>query len=130
MFATLEELRRNERRESRGFSDQEFAYDGLGRPIASMDNSNPAETSDDVFVTWRHDSLGRQIEETLRIGQGSTALNPVTTNYRSTQRASLAHPNGHTVEYTYLAGGAMSEIKDSGAADLEFNKIIFTNFKV
>jgi YD repeat-containing protein len=54
-----------------GTTLQTFEYDGLGREAESIDN-NHGTAGTEVRVTKYYDSLGRQVEETLRIGQSGT----------------------------------------------------------
>ena len=95
-----------------GTTEQRFLYDGLGRRMASFDNNEPATTNDDAVATWRYDSLGRQVEETLQIGANNTTQ-AVTTNYTGARRSSLVYPNGRGIHYSYHDGGPLENISDT-----------------
>jgi YD repeat-containing protein len=93
---------------------QSFEYDGVGRQTESMDTNTTSTNSDDATATRYYDSLGRGVEETLKIGSGGT-LRAVTTDYTGERRSSLVYPNGRRVDYSCHAGGALDTISDNGA---------------
>ena len=95
-----------------GTTEQRFLYDGLGRRMASFDNNDPSTTNDDAVATWRYDSLGRQVEETLQIGANNTTQT-VTTNYKGARKSSLVYPNGRGIHYSYHGGGPLESISDT-----------------
>ena len=94
-----------------GTTEQRFLYDGLGRRMASFDNNDPATTNDDAVATWRYDSLGRQVEETLQVGANNTTQ-AITADYKGARKSSLVYPNGRGVHYSYHDGAALRDISD------------------
>ena len=92
-----------------GTTQQMFYYNGLGQRMMATDNNQPEATDDDVTARWHYDTLGRQVEETLKIG-ATGAVRAVSTCYAGEHRSRLIYPNTRMIGYTYHPSGAANRL--------------------
>ena len=90
----------------------DYEFDGLSRVTRATDNNDPGDHSDDSTVTYAYDSLGRQIEETERIG-----LSPIRASSSAFRaqglRSALIYPSGSALDYTYDGLDRLQTITDA-----------------
>jgi len=95
-----------------GTTLQTFQYDGLSRLTLATDNNVPADSTDDVTVSFFYDSLDRLIEE----GQLLSNSTPLRTSdlrwLAADQVSDVIYPAGRQIHYAYDTADRMVSVTD------------------
>ncbi|MGH9870336.1 MAG: RHS repeat-associated core domain-containing protein [Candidatus Polarisedimenticolia bacterium] len=95
---------------------QEFEYDGLSRLTRATDNNQAADPNDDSTVTFLHDSLSRQVEETSGGGGGGGGSMTSSMQWLGEDRPiGLVYPSGRAITYEYDTAGRLAFVADPSA---------------
>lgn len=103
-----------------GSSKRMWSYDGLGRQWSSLDNNDadPANTANNVLISWRVDSMGRRIQEQMTIGGVTLPASKAVFSGRHRVKR-FVYPSGRVIDRTFDDGDRIREIFDvSGASQM------------